>query len=191
MACRFIWKSWNCQLMGLVMTSQDMASLNNIYKIQEHLPNICVIDQVAWYVIFKEECIKNGKQEPNNDGVLLFDEVKMACQLIWKLWNCQLMGLIMTSQDMASLNDIYKIQELTKHPIFYSSYGGTVQTIMTLLVHTSPVLLWWKINLLVCVLETKNFSNIMVWKLVSWFVMKDQPILQQSKLPMVVMQHTW
>ena len=77
-----------------------------------HLPgvsNICIIDQVARYVTFKQECIKNGKQEPKADGVLIFDEVKVACQLMWNSRNQQLMGLAMTSQDLASLNDIYKM----------------------------------------------------------------------------------
>lgn len=77
-----------------------------------HLPgasNICIVDQVARYITFKEECIRQGKQEPKADGVLIFDEVKVACQLMWNSRNHQLMGLAMTSQDLASLNDIYKI----------------------------------------------------------------------------------
>ena len=44
--------------------------------------NVCIVDQVARYVTFKEECRKLGKQEPKGDRVLLFDEVKVACQLM-------------------------------------------------------------------------------------------------------------
>jgi len=39
----------------------------------------CIEDQVAQYVIFKSECIKQGKREPKGDGVIIFDKVKVAC----------------------------------------------------------------------------------------------------------------
>ena len=44
--------------------------------------SVCIADQVAQYVIFVEECCKAGKQEPRADAVLIFDEVKVACQLL-------------------------------------------------------------------------------------------------------------
>ena len=69
----------------------------------------CIVDQVARYVAFKEECRKNGKQEPKADGVLIFDEVKVACQLMWNSRSHQLMGLAMTPNDLSSLNDIYRV----------------------------------------------------------------------------------
>jgi len=71
--------------------------------------NACIVDQVTRYVAFKEQCCKAGKQEPKADGVLIFEEVKVACQLMWNSRNHQLMGLAMNPKDMASLNDIYKI----------------------------------------------------------------------------------
>lgn len=71
--------------------------------------NTCIVDQVARYVAFKEQCCKAGKQEPKADGVLIFDEVKVACQLVWNSRSHQLMGLAMNSKDLASLNDIYKV----------------------------------------------------------------------------------
>ena len=40
--------------------------------------NVCIADQVARYVTFKEECRKLGKQEPKGDEVLLFNKVKVA-----------------------------------------------------------------------------------------------------------------
>ena len=69
----------------------------------------CILDQVTHYVAFKEHCVKSGKQEPKADGVLIFDEVKVACQLLWNSRNNTLMGLAMTSKDQASLNDVYKL----------------------------------------------------------------------------------
>ena len=58
-------------------------------------------------MVLKEQCRLSGKQEPRGDGALIFDEVKVACQLMWNSWNNQLMGLAMTPTDLASLNDIY------------------------------------------------------------------------------------
>jgi len=59
-------------------------------------------------MIYKEECMKNGKKEPKGDGVLIFDEVKVACQLMWNSRSQKLMGLAMTYDEQASLLDIYK-----------------------------------------------------------------------------------
>ncbi|XP_065894808.1 uncharacterized protein [Dysidea avara] len=67
----------------------------------------CITDQVSRYVLFKEQCRLVGKHEPRGDGALIFDEVKVACQLMWNSRNNQLMGLAMTAADLASLNDIY------------------------------------------------------------------------------------
>ena len=71
--------------------------------------SVCIADQVARYLIFIEECCKTGKQEPKADGVLIFDEVKVACQLLWNSQSHQLMRLAMTHADLSSLNDIYRI----------------------------------------------------------------------------------
>ena len=40
---------------------------------------------------------------------MIFDEVKVACQLMWNSRSHQLMGLAMTSNDLASLNDVYSL----------------------------------------------------------------------------------
>ena len=56
---------------------------------------------------FKEQSRLAGKQEPRGDGALIFDEVTVACQLMWNSCNNKLMGLAMTSTDLTSLNDIY------------------------------------------------------------------------------------
>jgi len=45
----------------------------------------CIESQIARYVLFKEQCREAGRQEPRSDGVLIFDEVKVACQLMWIL----------------------------------------------------------------------------------------------------------
>ena len=69
----------------------------------------CIAEQVAQYINFKEQCRQSGKQEPKSDGVLIFDKVKVACQLMWNSHSHQLMGLTMTHKDQALLNDIYRL----------------------------------------------------------------------------------
>jgi len=58
-------------------------------------------------MIYKEKCVKNGKTEQKGYGVLIFDEVKVACQLMWNSRSQKLMGLAMTHDEQASLLDIY------------------------------------------------------------------------------------
>jgi len=43
------------------------------------------------------------------DGVLVFDEVKVACQLMWNSRSQTLTGLAMTSKDLSSLTDVYQV----------------------------------------------------------------------------------
>ena len=50
-----------------------------------------------------------GKHRPQGDGVLIFDEVKVACQLVWNSRNQKLSGLAMTEKDLPSLNDVYRM----------------------------------------------------------------------------------
>ena len=69
----------------------------------------CIDDQVAQYVLFKSECQRQGKHLPQSDGVLVFDEVKVACQLMWNSRNQTLSGLAMTADDMSSLIDVYQL----------------------------------------------------------------------------------
>ena len=69
----------------------------------------CIADQVAQYVLFKDECKKLGKHTPKSDGVLVFDKVKVACQLMWNSRSQTLTGLAMTSKDLSSLTDVYQL----------------------------------------------------------------------------------
>ena len=69
----------------------------------------CIADQVAQYVLFKAECQKQGKHLPMSDGVLVFDEVKVACQLMWNSRSQTLTGLAMTSENLSSLTDVYQL----------------------------------------------------------------------------------
>ena len=73
-----------------------------------------ISDQVAQYVLFKAECEKQGKHLPKSDGVLVFDEVKVACQLMWNSRNNALSGLAMTNKDLMSLTDVYQLLQAPK-----------------------------------------------------------------------------
>lgn len=76
----------------------------------------CIADQVAQYVLFKAECEKLGKHSPKSDGVLVFDEVKVACQLMWNSRSQTLTGLAMTSEDLSSLTDVYQLLQTPQTP---------------------------------------------------------------------------
>ena len=73
-----------------------------------------ISNQLANYMIYKEDYRKQGRKQPQGDGVLIFDKVKVACQLMWNSRNNQLMGLAMTHQEQALLLDIYKYINNTK-----------------------------------------------------------------------------
>ena len=53
---------------------------------------------------------------PQSDGVLVFDEVKVACQLMRNSRNQTLSGLAMTADDMSSLIDVYHLLQKLQVP---------------------------------------------------------------------------
>ena len=63
----------------------------------------CIESQVAYYVLFKQQYRDSIKQGPTSDGVLIFDEVKETCQLMWNSHSHQSMGLAMTHKGLLSL----------------------------------------------------------------------------------------
>ena len=58
---------------------------------------------------FKVEAVANGSKPPRGDGVLIFDEVKVVCRLMWNSRSHQLVGLAMSYEDLSSLTDIYQL----------------------------------------------------------------------------------
>ena len=63
-----------------------------------------------------------GKRRPQGDCVLIFDEVKVACQLIWNSRSQKLSGLCMTHQDLSSLNDICQLLQQPQQAPKQTSY---------------------------------------------------------------------
>lgn len=58
---------------------------------------------------FKLRRMSEGKLLSQGDGVLIFDEVKVICRLMWNSRNQKIIGLAMTQEDLASLQDIYQL----------------------------------------------------------------------------------
>ena len=58
---------------------------------------------------FKLHQISEGRLIPQGDGVLIFDEVKVICRLMWNSRNQKIVGFAMTQEDLASLHDIYQL----------------------------------------------------------------------------------
>jgi len=86
-------------------SKSTMQAYTGAFMHEPGASSVCIADQVARYVTFVEESHKAGRQEPKADGVLIFDEVKVACQLLWNSQSHKLKGLAMTSGDLSSLTE--------------------------------------------------------------------------------------
>ncbi len=58
---------------------------------------------------FKLQRVAEKLKVPHGDGVLIFDEVKVVCRLMWNSRSHQLVGLAMTHEELASLTDVYQL----------------------------------------------------------------------------------
>ena len=59
------------------------------------------------YQALVEQRKTQGMRPPLWEGVLIFDEVKVAMKVSWKSRNEELVGLAMTSDEMRTLQDVY------------------------------------------------------------------------------------
>ena len=59
--------------------------------------------------MFKDEQLHKNTHapQPQADGVLIFDEVKVVSRLQWNSSSQEVIGLAMVPEDMSSLQDIY------------------------------------------------------------------------------------
>ena len=58
--------------------------------------------------------MKKGEHEPQADGILIFDEVKVVSSLLWNSHSQKIVGLAMTTEEQASLHDIYRTLDGTE-----------------------------------------------------------------------------
>ena len=65
--------------------------------------------QAKQFECFKDEQHRKNPHapQPQGDGVLIFDEVKVVSHLLWNSRNQEIIGLAMNPEDMSSLQDIY------------------------------------------------------------------------------------
>ena len=61
------------------------------------------------FIAFKQQCVVDKKLEPQGDGVLIFDEVKVISRLMWNSRSQKIIGLAMSPDEMSSLHDAYQL----------------------------------------------------------------------------------
>lgn len=73
------------------------------------------------FTAFKQQCVADGRKEPQGDGVLIFDEVKVISRLMWNSRSQRIIGLAMSPEDMSSLHDAYELidEEIAKKQTSY------------------------------------------------------------------------
>ena len=76
--------------------------------------SLSIAHQAKAFQIFRDEKLKKGEHEPKADGVLIFDEVKVVSSLLWNSRSQKIVGLAMTTEDQASLHDIYRTLDGTE-----------------------------------------------------------------------------
>ena len=72
-----------------------------------------IIKQVTQYKAFCQSHKDQGGALPMSDGVLVFDEVKVISALMWNSRSHHLVGLAMSPQDQASLQDVFHLFDPT------------------------------------------------------------------------------
>ena len=97
-----------------------------------HEAGVCaesIVRQVDQYRTFQQSFQDQSGAVPLSDGAVIFDEVKAISSLIWKSRSHHLVGLAMSPQEQANLQDIFAIidptSRISKLIIFYSFCGGT------------------------------------------------------------------
>ena len=68
-----------------------------------------MVDEKLRFDEFKLQRVADGQLPPQGDGVLIFDEVKVVCRWMWNSRCQKIVGLAMSSDDLASLQDIYQL----------------------------------------------------------------------------------
>ena len=72
-----------------------------------------IIRQVGHYRTFQQLFQDQSGAVPLSDGAVIFDEVKVISSLIWNSRGHHLVGLVMSPQKQANLQDIFAIFDPT------------------------------------------------------------------------------
>ena len=73
-----------------------------------------IAHQAEAFQVFRAEKIEKSEHEPQADGVLIFDSVKVVLSLLWNSRSQKIVGLAMTTEEQASLHDIYRTLDGTE-----------------------------------------------------------------------------
>ena len=68
-----------------------------------------LVQEAKRFLEFKLQRLAQNLKAPQGDSVLIFDEVKVECRLMWNSRSHQLVGLAMSHQELASLTNIYQL----------------------------------------------------------------------------------
>ena len=63
-----------------------------------------IADAASQYKLLQDDMKKKGQIQPEGDGVLIFDEVKVIARLLWNSRSQRMVGLAMTHEDMSCLH---------------------------------------------------------------------------------------
>ena len=77
-----------------------------------HEPGACaesIIKQVSQYNVVRQSFSDQSGAAPMSDGAVIFDEVKVISSLIWNSRSHHLVGLAMSSEEQANLQDIFAL----------------------------------------------------------------------------------
>ena len=94
-------------------------------------------EKKAGYILFSEECVKNGSKKPLGIGAIIFDEVKVIGKVALNMKNEKFLGLAMNEEEMHNLHDVFQPfsqPTLYQLNIFYSFFGEISLPVMTSLV---------------------------------------------------------
>ena len=79
--------------MSQLLSCSTLQSYTEAFLHEPGYSSDCITNQLANYNIYKEECCKQRKKQPQGDSVLIFDKVKVAYHPMWNSRNNQLMEL--------------------------------------------------------------------------------------------------
>lgn len=67
-----------------------------------------IAEAASRFKLLQDDMKKKGWVQPEGDGVLIFDEVKVITRLLWNSRSQRMVGLAMTHEDMSCLHDVYQ-----------------------------------------------------------------------------------
>ena len=96
-----------------ILQLPSVSSLKTLKGARFHQPGIndgikqYIKEQQHNYMKYKEEVIRRGQKEPLNQGLLIFDEVKVTSKVKWSSSGQKFFGLALSYEDFGGLHDVY------------------------------------------------------------------------------------